>query len=163
MSEIAILRDSDYDAFLRAAIRQATQILYLTIFSADLRSEKNKNFEIKALIHTLGQAVHDGVDVRILLSRTSVGQYRKSANEVFYKFASNRQIPCRFGSPIFRNHFHSKLCVIDQKYAVFGSHNISHEAFTENKELSLVSLNQQFIKNQTVEFLQHWRQGEKTR
>lgn len=90
-------------------------------------------FTSREIVEALMRAKYRGVDIRIILERSTISG---SNTEIFNELAS-KGINIRYASESFAT-THSKFIIIDSKKVLVGSHNFSNSALHKNREASVI-------------------------
>ena len=129
-----LLLDREYYPALLSHIEGARQEIVLVAFlfkATDSRSNRPA-----AVIRKLIEARHRGVRVEVVLEKSG---YDDELNEENRKVADHLQrnnIAVRFDSA--KKTTHAKLVIIDQRFILLGSHNLTHSALAANHEVSML-------------------------
>jgi phosphatidylserine/phosphatidylglycerophosphate/cardiolipin synthase-like enzyme len=130
-AQATLLADAAYQGALKERIRGAKRriICAFYLFKATERSGNAP----AALALDLAKARARGVDVTVILEGDdSVGRDNRAAAG----YLSRKGVRVVF--PRGRRTTHAKAVVIDDRYVMIGSHNLSHAALTRNRELSVL-------------------------
>ena len=130
--KIRLIKDDEIFPIMTHYISQAQHSIYIGSLHYLI---KDNNYPAQ-LAKQLAQKKKRGLKIKVILN------------------ASNRKTNCssalilkRLGIPVFfvyersgryQRLFHPKVVVIDRKYSIVGSHNISQSAFKYNRELSVL-------------------------
>jgi cardiolipin synthase A/B len=128
-----------YRAFIEN-IRLAQKYIYLTTpyFIPDLR-----------FLRVLRLAAKRGVDVRILVPRTSDHAFIDNSTRSYFTLALNAGIKIYLYEP---HMLHAKTAVIDDTWSTVGTFNLDNLSFRYNYELNVVSTKSDFIKELHAQF-----------
>ncbi len=88
------------------------------------------------LVRELGEARRRGVRVRVLLERDDHAASLNRDNQAAAAALRAEAVEVRFDQPETTSHM--KLVVIDGRYSLVGSHNLTHSALRYNHEVSLL-------------------------
>ncbi|OGR01518.1 MAG: hypothetical protein A2505_07555 [Deltaproteobacteria bacterium RIFOXYD12_FULL_55_16] len=129
-----ILADSDYYDTLARLIKNASQRIDLAMFIFKTRpASDNRPAE---LVRELVTARQRGVKVRVILEYSGHDQTLNQANQETALALTNGGVAVFFDSP--GRTSHAKLAVIDRRYCLVGSHNLTQSALKYNHEFSLL-------------------------
>jgi len=81
-------------------------------------------------------AARRGVKIRVLLNIESMGHAITKINLNTEQFLRLAGVEVKFGQIGVATH--AKMLIIDQKYLILGSHNISKGSFSKNQEASII-------------------------
>ncbi|MFZ5637773.1 MAG: phospholipase D-like domain-containing protein [Pseudomonadota bacterium] len=135
-----VLHDRDYPLWLLDRLRGARKRVLATQFIADLRPGADPHRDVRAVATALSHAAWRGVDVRIVLSRFVSDRAALEPNRVFARWLAPRGVGLRLYAPrtgSSRRDMHSKIVIVDDEWAVLGSHNWTVGAFGANHEMSV--------------------------
>jgi competence ComEA-like helix-hairpin-helix protein len=147
--EVRPLADSEYYEVLTAVINNARERIDLAMFLFKT-TDSPRNRPAK-LLDRLIAAHRRGVEVRVFLENSG---YDEGINEENRKVANRLRkhgIAVVFDSP--RTTSHVKMVVVDRRYLIVGSHNLTHSALADNREFSLLVDNQDLAR-QAMAYLQ---------
>lgn len=129
-----ILADTAYFPALLDKIRSASHSIDLVMYLWKLpESGMGKPAE---LIGALGEARRRGVAVRVVLENSGYDEELNRANRKAAVRLQGEGINVIFDTPEVTTH--AKLAVIDHRFCLLGSHNLSQSALGRNHELSLL-------------------------
>ena len=131
---VRILADGDYGAALAGLIKNAGQRIDLAMFI--FKTSQTRNNLPAELVRDLLAARQRGVEVRVILEYSGHDQSLNQANQETAQALAKGGIAVFFDSP--NRTSHAKLAVIDRRYCLVGSHNLSQSALKYNHELSLL-------------------------
>jgi len=132
--EVRVLADGDYYDTLIDLIDNAREHIDVAMFLFKI-SEAPDNRPAKVL-DRLVAARHRGVDVKVLLEDSGYDEEINSENRGVAKELTKNNIQVDFDSH--QTTTHVKMVVIDERYLVVGSHNLTHAALAYNHEFSLL-------------------------
>ncbi len=129
-----LLLDSAFEPALTAAIDGAHKEVVVGMFL--FKADGPPTNRARALVRRLGQAVHRGVRVRVVLETTN-GRGRDVAviNHNTAKLLRDAGVTTLFDSP--RRRSHGKFAVVDGHLCFVGSHNWTQSALRYNHEVSV--------------------------
>ncbi|WP_224983509.1 phospholipase D-like domain-containing protein [Geomonas agri] len=130
-AQATLLSDSAYSGALQKRIRGAKRRIICAFY---LFKATGRRGNLPAQVaQDLAQARGRGVDVTVILEgEDSVG----SDNRAAAGYLARQGVRVIF--PRGRRTTHAKAVVIDDRYVMIGSHNLSHAALTRNRELSVL-------------------------
>ena len=136
MDGLVIRDDADAILFLRTAIEAAHTRIWVQQFVVDVRPSADRSGMIRYLLHALTEAVHRGVDVRVLLPvvMPPVGEpYDLNLPAVRFLAARGVSVRRYHGSKERPRH-HAKVAIIDDDLLAIGNFNWTTRAFDGNAE-----------------------------
>ena len=136
---IRAVPDTAYYDTLAALIKNADQRIDLAMFL--FKTSPAGNNRPAGLVRELVAARQRGVEVRIILEYSGHDQTLNRANQETALALKKGGVAVFFDSPGRTNH--AKLAVIDRRYCLVGSHNLTQSALKHNHELSLLLDNPQ--------------------
>jgi phosphatidylserine/phosphatidylglycerophosphate/cardiolipin synthase-like enzyme len=131
---VRALTDAAYGDTLSALIKNATQRIDLAMFL--FKTSPAKDNRPAGLVKELVAARQRGVEVRVILEYSSRDQPLNKANQETAQALKKGGVAVFFDSP--ERTAHAKLAVIDSRYCLVGSHNLSQSALKYNHEFSLL-------------------------
>lgn len=130
-AKATLLPDAAYDGALIKRIREAKRRIICAFYLFKL-GERRDNLPA-AVATELIEARRRGVEVTVILEGgKTVGRENLAAARALARGGVRVVIP---GG---RRTTHAKAVVIDGRYVMVGSHNLSHAALSRNRELSLL-------------------------
>ena len=132
--EIRILADTEYFKTITSYIDRAQDRIDMGMFL--FKATGSPHNRPTKVLDSLIEARRRGVRVKVLLDNSG---FDNGINETNRKTAGKlrkNNIEVAFDSP--KKTHHAKLIVIDQRYVIVGSHNLTHAALTNNHEFSLL-------------------------
>ncbi len=139
-----LLTNKDYFPALIKSIDDAHEEIFMSIFSFKVGVHKN-SYPDRVLLH-LSQAARRGVKVKVILENT--GNRDKKFDEQNHrtkKSLEEKGIKVYLDSP--KRTTHTKLIVIDQRFVILGSHNLTSAALKYNNEVSILLENTALAKS----------------
>jgi len=131
---VRILADADYGDALAALIKKAGQRIDLAMFI--FKTSPTRDNLPAGLVRDLLAARQRGVEVRVILEYSGHDQTITQANQETAQALTKGGIAVFFDSP--NRTTHAKLAVIDRRYCLVGSHNLTQSALKYNHEFSLL-------------------------
>ncbi|MFA6464850.1 MAG: phospholipase D-like domain-containing protein [Desulfurivibrionaceae bacterium] len=131
---VRILADAAYYDTLAALIKNATQRIDLAMFL--FKTSPASSNRPAGLVRELVAARKRGVAVRVILEYSSHDQSLNRTNQETAQALKKGGVAVFFDSP--GQTTHAKLAVIDRRYCLVGSHNLSQSALKYNHEFSLL-------------------------
>lgn len=128
------LADAAYYDTLTTLINNATQRIDLAMFL--FKTTPAGDNQPAALVRTLVAARQRGVAVRVILEYSSHDPTLNQANQETAQALRKGGVAVFFDSP--GRTSHAKLAVIDRRYCLVGSHNLTQSALKHNHEFSLL-------------------------
>lgn len=129
---LQLLPDSEYYTTLTTLIQGASQSIDMAMFLFKAPKNSRPAHIAEELIKAQGR----GVRVRILLENSGYDEKINEANKAVAALLEKNRITVRFDSP--ERTAHTKMVVIDKRYCLVGSHNLTQSALKYNNELSLL-------------------------
>ena len=136
---IRAVPDAAYYDTLAALIKNADQRIDLAMFL--FKTSPADNNRPAGLVRELVAARQRGVAVRVILEYSGHDQKLNRANQETAALLKKGGVAVFFDSP--NRTSHAKLAVIDRRYCLVGSHNLTQSALKHNHELSLLLDNPQ--------------------
>ncbi len=133
-AEITILADSDYFFTVERLLGGARERIDLAMFL--FKQGKARDNRPARLIEALIAARRKGLEVRVLLEHSGHDKGLNKSNQEAAEALRKGGVTVRFDSP--NRTQHGKFLVVDGRYCVVGSHNLSQSALKYNHELSLL-------------------------
>ncbi len=131
---VRALPDTAYGDTLPALIKKATQRIDLAMFLFKTRPARDN--QPAELVRDLVAARQRGVEVRVILEYSSHDSALNQANQETAQALKKGGVTVFFDSP--ERTTHAKLAVIDRRYCLVGSHNLTQSALKYNHEFSLL-------------------------
>jgi phosphatidylserine/phosphatidylglycerophosphate/cardiolipin synthase-like enzyme len=131
---VRVVADGEYYDILAGLIKNAGHRIDLAMFL--FKTSRGHSNRPAALIRDLVAARQRGVEVRVILEYSSHDQSLNRANEETAHILKKGGVTVLFDSP--RRTNHAKLAVIDSRYCLVGSHNLTQSALKYNHEFSLM-------------------------
>ena len=131
---VRALADAAYYDTLTALINNATQRIDLAMFL--FKTTPASDNRPAGLVRGLVAARQRGVAVRVILEYSSHDQTLNQANQETAQALRKGGVAVFFDSP--GRTSHAKLAVIDRRYCLVGSHNLTQSALKHNHEFSLL-------------------------
>lgn len=129
-----LLADEAYYPALLGKIRAARQsidlVMYLWKITAAIGSKPGE------LVRALGEARRRGVIVRVILENSGYDEELNRSNREAAAQLQQEGITVTFDSPTITTH--AKLAVVDQRFCLVGSHNLTQSALGRNHEISVM-------------------------
>lgn len=130
-ADATLLADSAYGAALSKRIREAKRRVICAFYLFKV-TERRGNIPA-ALASDLVQAQKRGVAITVILEGDKpVGP----ENRLVVSYLARNGVRVVF--PSGRRTLHAKAVVVDDRYVMLGSHNLSHAALSKNRELSVM-------------------------
>ena len=128
------LADAAYGDTLAGLIKNAGQRIDLVMFL--FKTSPSSDNRPAGLAKDLIAARQRGVEVRVILEYSSHDPTLNQANQETAQALKKGGVTVFFDSPARTNH--AKLAVIDRRYCLVGSHNLTQSALKYNHEFSLL-------------------------
>jgi phosphatidylserine/phosphatidylglycerophosphate/cardiolipin synthase-like enzyme len=131
---VRVVTDGDYYDTLTGLIKNAGHRIDLAMFL--FKTSPGHSNRPAALIRDLVAARQRGVEVRVILEYSGHDPSLNRANQETAQILKKGGVAVFFDSP--RRTNHAKLAVIDNRYCLVGSHNLTQSALKYNHEFSLM-------------------------
>lgn len=131
---VRVLADTAYYETMTALIKNAAQRIDLAMFL--FKTSPASGNRPAGLVRELVAARKRGVAVRVILEYSSHDQSLNQANQATAQALKKGGVAVFFDAP--GQTTHAKLAVIDRRYCLVGSHNLSQSALKYNHEFSLL-------------------------
>jgi competence ComEA-like helix-hairpin-helix protein len=128
------LPDDQYFSTLLDLIAGAREQIDIGMFC--FRTTDSPGNRAGKIVSALIEAQGRGVRIRVLLEKSAYDDDLNTTNQKVAGQLAANGITVVFDSP--RTTMHAKLIVIDRRYVLVGSHNLTHSALTDNHEFSLL-------------------------
>ena len=133
-ARVQLLADAAYFPVLLDKIRTAGKsidlVMYLWKISAAPGSKSSE------LIRALGEARRRGIGIRVILENSGYDEELNRANRETAERLAQEGIIAFFDAAGVTTH--AKLAVIDQRFCLIGSHNLTQSALGRNREISII-------------------------
>lgn len=158
LAEVVPAVGRDYYHMLEWMIMQSTTTIDLTVFQGRV-SETNKHHRVRRILTTIESKVIHGVKARMIIYRGSHGDRIGKENKQFADASANRGIEVRFARP--GDFVHSKMVIVDQKFVLLGSHNMTVSGIWDNYEASILVESCDIAETYRQYFEWLWERGKK--
>jgi phosphatidylserine/phosphatidylglycerophosphate/cardiolipin synthase-like enzyme len=115
---------------IRAARKSIDLVTYLWKISAAINSKPGE------LVRALGEARRRGVIVRVILENSGYDEELNRANREAAAQLQQEGITATFDAAAVTTH--AKMVVIDHRFCLIGSHNLTQSALEKNHEISVM-------------------------
>lgn len=132
--QIIVQADKEYYETLTSLIQHARQRIDMTMFIFKTTSSPNNKPGL--LVRELGKAAERRIKIRVILEKSGYDDKLNMENQRVSKKLRKKGIKVIFDNP--KTTTHAKLVVVDNRYCLVGSHNLTHSALAYNHELSLL-------------------------
>lgn len=157
---VLLLNDANYLYFVLDNIKNAKNKIFAVIFIIDPRVRTDKRRDVRLLLDELAYAKWRGIDVKVIIGRSSETLNIDIANRVTFQYLQRKSIPTRFFLPTSKDYsLHSKYIVFDEDLLVLGSHNWTGNAFHRSKETSVAIYSKEIAIKMEREFEKLWTTG----
>ena len=142
-SGVELLAGESYAKRVEELILSARSKVWVAMYVANYQGDRfgaaeNKLFQALAKIHS------KGVDVKVVLDRgmewdkakAQLSKERSDKNDAAFEYLKSKGIPVRWDSA--DQIMHAKFLVVDERFAVVGSHNWTYSALAKNVEVSVL-------------------------
>ncbi len=141
--QIMILTNQQYLPMLRNFIRTAKYRIDIGMYI--FKVGKSKNNGPRRVLNELIAARKRGIKVNIILENSSYSESLNEDNRRVARMLRRNKINVRFDSK--KRTTHTKIVIIDGRFAFIGSHNFTHSALTKNNEITLLLDNPRVIRD----------------
>lgn len=142
MSTVTLLPNTDFTAGLFERISSARQSVYISAFSFNV-AERTLQLPVRNLMRLLAAKKKAGVDVRVIAGTsrksdpTTVIQPLDLNNEVSLSLLEALGVPVAFHQDARYESSHRKYVLVDERYSLIGSHNLSPRALSVGNDDSV--------------------------
>jgi len=133
-NEQKLLFDREYYPELLHRIETARQEIVIVAYL--FKTTKARSNRPAAIVRKLIAARRRGVDVSIVLEMSDYDQELNRENRKVAELLQRNDITVRFDSR--KKTTHAKLAVIDRRFVLLGSHNLTNSALAANHEVSIL-------------------------
>ena len=131
---VQVLADAAYCDTLSTLIKKASQRIDLAMFL--FKTSPSRDNLPAGLVRELVAARQRGVAVRVILESSNHDPGLNQSNQETAQLLRKGGVTVFFDSP--ERTTHAKLAVIDRRYCLVGSHNLTQSALKYNHEFSLL-------------------------
>ena len=116
-------------------------------------------FQVSSAINRRGskEAHKRGCDVRVIVHQSLYNKQIGEKNNVLKKELERSGIPCR--AYVGGGTLHMKVIIVDERYTVLGSHNITERAMQSNAEMSVVVDSRLFAEEMAAMYRDAWKKS----
>lgn len=132
--KVFMLENQDFIRVLTAKVMEAEESIRIATFL--FKTSDNPYNYATQFAAELIQAQRRGVEVEVILELSGFNHSLNESNTFTLRNLRENGIKIRFDSD--KRQTHTKLAIIDDRFAFIGSHNLSHSALGINNELSLM-------------------------
>jgi phosphatidylserine/phosphatidylglycerophosphate/cardiolipin synthase-like enzyme len=142
MSTVTLLPNTDFTATLFERISKARKSVYISAFSFSL-AERTLRLPVRNLVRLLAAKKKAGVDVKVIAGTrrktdpTQPLQPLDVNNEVSLSILGAVGVPVAFHQDARYGSSHRKYVLVDERYSLVGSHNLSPRALSEGNDDSV--------------------------
>lgn len=129
---LQLVADGQYYTTLTELIRNAGQSIDMAMFLF----KAQKGSRPAAVADELIKAQKRGVRVHVILENSGYDENINEANRQVAELLQKNRVTVTFDSP--ERTAHAKIVVIDRRYCLLGSHNLTQAALEHNREFSLL-------------------------
>ena len=141
--KVSLLTNQNYFPALLKIIDEAQSEIFMSMFS--FKAGVHKNSYPDRIVGHLAKAVKRGVKVVVILETTGKRSDELNVqNRQTGKLLEEKGIEVYFDSP--RKTTHTKLVVVDERFVILGSHNLTQSALKYNNEISVLMENPDLAK-----------------
>ncbi len=133
--DLQILADDRYFPTLLGRIAQAKQSIDLAMYVFLVNPDHAENRPLQ-IVQALLAAKDRGVAVRVVMELAAADHSINDSNRAAVAALAAGGIAVRFDAPDTTSHM--KMAVIDGRYSLLGSHNLTQSALKYNRELSVL-------------------------
>ena len=147
------------DDFLNSAhllIDAARETIWISTFKVEM-GNKSKHNKLNAFFNTLATKAAAGLDVRLLTNKQGEQGHVPHTNAQVINYLKKKDIRVRH----LRNSriCHAKMILVDDQYAIIGSHNLSIKSCHNNFEISYLITALDVVSHLVRIFLETWDKG----
>ena len=161
---VELLLNEAYVVRVLELISCSNQRVWVSMYVAKYQKERSYSVENK-LFKALVQAHASGVDVRVLLDEGlewdgksgRMSNRRSSKNDDAIEYLLEQGVSVRLDSP--EQIMHAKTIIVDDHYAVVGSHNWTYSALSRNVETSVLLSREPDVTPLAKAFEKQWSSG----
>lgn len=153
---IRVINSQEIQPALISIISRAEKNIYISVYQAVYLPGKPKSL-VNQIWHQIKEKVAANLDVKVLINQNFQGRTAKEINQAVAKQLRKNQIPARFHAKNIRGH--AKYYVVDGRYSIIGSHNLSERAVRENYEISVYIDDKRVGTVLEETFLENWKKG----
>jgi len=146
-------------AFVRTAVRSATQRVWAAVFLVDARTATDTRQAVRRLLEDLGYARWKGVDVRLLVGSSALPDVTL-ANRTSAAYLRDFAVEVREHGRGSQRSLRGRYVVLDDDTVVIGSHDWTPRALRDDEEDSLVIRSRDLCAQLALEHAQRWEEGE---
>ncbi len=156
---IQILKDEQFLPRARDLVRGATQSIYISTFKAEITS-KPRGQKLFEFWTCLAERAASNIEVRVLFNIPQEGKHIPPSNAKALKFLEKAKIKVR---QIPGNRLcHAKILIVDNAYAIVGSHNLCVRACHFNFEVSTFIIDFDHCKDLSTIYNDLWEKSRPT-
>ncbi len=141
--QIMVLTNQQYLPMLRNFIRTAKYRIDIAMYI--FKVGKSKNNAPKQVLNELIAARKRGVKITIILENSSYSDSLNDDNRRVARILRKNKITVKFDSK--KRTTHTKIVIIDGRFAFIGSHNFTHSALRKNNEITLLLDNPRVVRD----------------
>jgi len=141
---LQVLKDEQFLPVAKGLLEIATKSIYISTFKAEIIS-KPRGQKLFDFFSVLANKATSGVDVRFMFNTPENGKHIPPSNAKALKFLTKAKIKVRH-LPNDRL-CHAKILLVDNTYAIVGSHNLCVRACQYNFELSSYIIDTEYCKD----------------
>lgn len=130
--------------------------VWVTMFQVS-PSIHRRGSKVARVIGAIKEAHKRGCDVRVLVHQSLYNKQIGEKNNVLKKELEQSGIPCRAYAG--GGTLHMKVILVDERYTVLGSHNMTERAMQSNAEMSVVVDSRLFGKEMAAMFRDVWKKS----
>ena len=141
--QIMILTNQQYLPMLKSFIKTAKHRIDIGMYIFKVgKSPKNGPRQV---LNALIAAQKRGVKIHVTLENSSYSESLNIDNQRVARMLRRHNISVKFDSK--KRTTHTKIVIIDGRFAFVGSHNFTHSALTKNNEITLLLDNPRVIRD----------------
>jgi phosphatidylserine/phosphatidylglycerophosphate/cardiolipin synthase-like enzyme len=108
-------------------------------------------FTSRDVVEALERAGRRGVSIRVIIEKRVIG----GENDEIFRELFAKGLDVRFASGTFQL-THSKFIIVDRKFVLIGSHNLSNSALFKNREVSVILSDPKVVSELVKTFETDW-------
>jgi len=148
-----ILNDNSFLRTATARIHDAKKTVYISTFKTEI-NKKSSSKPLKSFFEMLATKKAAGVDVRLITNKQGEQGYVPHTNAYVTNYLKKNGVAVRH----LRNSriCHAKLIIVDDEFAIFGSHNLSLKSCASNFEISYLTTEKHTVAELVALYIKVW-------
>lgn len=137
-------------------IAGANSRVWFTMFQVSSAINR-RGSKVARIIEAISEAQKRGCDVRVIVHQSLYNKQIGEQNSVIKKQLEQLGIPCRGYAG--GGALHMKVILVDERFTVLGSHNMTERAMQSNAELSVAVDSRQFAVDMAEMYRDIWHKS----